>query len=73
LSSVVVCDGVVSVLEDGATTCSTGWLTQLASIPFDASQIDPQVATAMFGGGFALFIVPWSAGWGARQLLKRLR
>jgi hypothetical protein len=69
----IVCDGDITVLGDGSTTCSTGWITQVSTIPFDHSQIDPAVATAMFGAGFALFIVPWATAWGASQLLKLLR
>ena len=73
MPSVIVCDGVISVLADGSTSCSTGWSTQVATVPFDASQIDPAVATALFGGGFALFIVPWATAWGLFQLLRLLR
>lgn len=73
MASVIVCDGVVSVLSGGATSCSTGWFTQVVIVPFDVSQIDPQVATAMFGAGFSLFITPWAAAWGFSQLLKLLR
>ena len=42
-------------------------------IPFELSQIDPSVATAMFGAGFGLFITPWATAWGFSQLLKLLR
>jgi len=73
LASVVVCEGVVSVLPDGSTTCSTGWATQLASIPFDISQIDPTIVAAMFGGGFVLFSTPWAVAWGGKQLLHLLK
>jgi hypothetical protein len=69
----ITCKGVVSVLTDGSPTCSTGWVTQVASVPFDLSQIDPSVATAMYGAGFALFITPWATAWGLSQLLKLLR
>jgi len=69
----LACEGVISEGQEGAATCSTGWISQLSSIPFDASQIDPLIATAMFGGGFALFIIPWAAAWGVSQILKLLR
>lgn len=69
----IICSGVVSTLSNGAATCSTGWMTQLSSLPFDVSQIDPVVATALFGGGFALAIVPWSVAWGFSQLFKLVR
>ena len=69
----LTCSGVVSELPDGSPLCSTGWSTQISPIPFDVSQIDPSVATAVFGAGFGLFIVPWAAAWGVSQILKLLR
>ncbi len=73
MSYVLVCEGAVSVNSDGSPTCSTGWQVNAHVAQFDASQIDPAVATAMFGGGFALFIVPWAAAWGISQILRLLR
>jgi len=69
----IVCEGVISQIADGSATCSTGWVSQVASIPFEISQIDPSVATTMFGAGFALLITPWGVAWGFSQLLKLLR
>lgn len=69
----LVCDGVISESSEGFATCSIGWSTQVASVPFEISQIDPSVATAMFGAGFALFIVPWASAWGVKQMLSLLR
>ena len=68
-----VCEGVIGQAVDGALTCSTGWASQVASIPFDATQIDPAVATGLFGAGFALFIVPWATAWGVNQMFRLLR
>jgi len=73
VSVVVVCGDAVSVNSDGSPVCPTGWLTQIATVPFDVSQINPEVATAMFGAGFALFITPWAAAWGVTQILKLVR
>ena len=73
MAIMAVCEGVISESVEGAATCSTGWVTQVASVPFDASQIDPTVATALFGAGFGLFIVPWAAAWGVSQILRLLR
>ncbi|MEY8199722.1 MAG: hypothetical protein RPS47_10825 [Colwellia sp.] len=73
MASMIVCSGVISSLPDGSTSCSTGWELQVASLPFELSQIDPSVATAMFGAGFGLFITPWATAWGFSQLLKLLR
>lgn len=73
MALMLVCEGTISQTAEGAATCSTGWATQVATVPFDVSQIDPAVATAMFGAGFALFIVPWAAAWGVSQMFKLLR
>lgn len=69
----LVCAGTINQTSEGAATCSTGWVTQVALVPFDLSQIDPSIATAMFGAGFSLFIVPWAAAWGVSQIFKILR
>lgn len=73
MANTIICNGVISLLPDGSTSCSTGWETQLVTLPFELSQIDPSVATAMFGAGFGLFITPWATAWGFSQLLKLLR
>lgn len=73
ISSMAVCSGVISQTAEGFPTCSTGWTAQASSIPFDLSQIDPSVATAMFSAGFGLFIVPWATAWGISQILKLMR
>jgi hypothetical protein len=69
----IVCEGVVTIARNGTARCPSGWLTQASVAPFDLSQIDPVVATAMFGAGFALLITPWATAWGFYQLLKLLR
>lgn len=73
MPATIVCNGELSLLADGSPTCSTGWEQAPAPVPFDLSQIDPAVATAMFGAGFALYITPWAVAWGFSQLLKLLR
>ncbi|VUD46396.1 hypothetical protein TDB9533_00815 [Thalassocella blandensis] len=70
MATTLVCDGTVTQTSDGLPLCSTGWMTQLASVPFDISQVDPGVASAFFAGGFALLIIPWSVAWGFRQMFK---
>jgi hypothetical protein len=69
----IVCNGVVNLANNGTARCPSGWLIQQSTAPFDISQIDPSVATAMFGSGFVLFITPWATAWGFSQLLKLLR
>lgn len=69
----LVCDGLIEVTSEGAAVCSTGWLTQMSVPPFDISQIDPAVVTAMFGAGFILCIPPWVAAFGISKIIKMLR
>lgn len=69
----IVCAGTVEINIDGAATCSTGWMTQVASVPFDASSIDPSVVAAMFGAGFLLFFTPWAFAFGISKLIHSVR
>lgn len=72
-SSQLICPGSISFDFDGNPICESGWLTQIALVPFDISQIDPVVATAFFGAGFALPIAPWAASIGVKYLLSLIR
>ena len=67
------CSSSITQTNDGIAICQSGWTATVATIPFELNQIDPSVATAMFGAGFGLFIAPWAAAWGFSQLLKLLR
>lgn len=53
--------------------CSTGWIEVASVPPFDSSQIDPVVVTALIGAGFLLYLTPWAAAYGFSSLLKLLR
>jgi len=68
-----ICDVAPTILSDGSLSCASGWVSQVATTPFEFTQIDPIVATALFAGGFALNIVPWAATYGLSQLLKCIR
>lgn len=70
MSVTLVCSGTVTQNTEGAAICSTGWSVQPTVVPFDLAQIDPAVATAMFGSGFSLLIIPWATAWGLSQLFK---
>ena len=69
----VVCAGSITEDATGAAICSTGWVQQVATVPFHVTDIDPSVATAMFTGGFILVITPWAVAWGLSKLLAFLR
>jgi hypothetical protein len=40
---------------------------------FSTTQIDPVYATQFFGAGFVLFVVPFFAAWGVKQLLNLVK
>lgn len=69
----IVCDGTIELTAEGAATCSTGWMTQVAVPPFDPSSINPEVVAAMFGAGFLLYFTPWATAWGFSVLIKFVR
>lgn len=69
----IVCAGTVEVNVDGAATCSTGWMTQLSSVPFDASAIDPSIVAQLFGAGFLLYFTPWAFAFGISKLIHSVR
>lgn len=68
----LICNGEITQAVDSFPVCSTGWVAQLASLPFDLSQIDPVIATQLFGGGFFLTVPVWAVSWGFGQLLKSI-
>jgi hypothetical protein len=72
MSKIIVCEGDITIV-DNSPQCDTGWTQSTHVAPFQITDIDPIVATGMFTTGFALFIVPWAAAWGAKQLLSLLR
>lgn len=72
-STQLICPDLISFDFQGNPICESGWLTQVAMVPFDISQIDPVVATAFFGAGFALPIAPWAASIGVKYLLSLIR
>lgn len=69
----LVCEEEPTLSEVGYPECSTGWVAQVATVPFDASQIDPIVATSLFTGGFILCLTPWAAAYGLKHLLRPVK
>jgi hypothetical protein len=72
MSKILVCAGEITIVNENPR-CDTGWTTSTHVAPFQLTDIDPIVATGIFSTGFALFIVPWAAAWGAKQLLSLLK
>lgn len=70
--NMLICEGSITQ-SSGDLICSTGWITQLASLPFDASQIDPLLATSLLTGGFLISLVPFATAFGISSLLKAIR
>ena len=76
MSYMLVCEDVPSTDSTGAVWCGdtgTEWYTQVATTPFDTSQIDATTATYLFGSGMFLCIGPVSAAFGASMLLNAIR
>jgi hypothetical protein len=69
----ISCQTAITQTTQGLAQCSSGWIATPATIPFDLSQISPEVATTLFGAGFALFLTPWLAAFGFSQLLKMIK
>lgn len=69
----LICSDVVTLTAEGAPLCASGWLTQAAVVPFDVSQILPEVAAQYFVGGFILCLTPWAAAMGVRHLLRLIQ
>jgi len=59
-------DGVWEFTPYSSYGSSTG-------VPFDASQIDPEICTQLFGAGLMLYLTPWAAVWGLKQIVKAIR
>lgn len=66
-----IVDGVAVALS--MPHCPSGWIQVAHVAPFDSSQIDPSVVTALIGAGFLLYLTPWAAAYGFSTLLKMMR
>lgn len=55
--------------------CSEVWqvIDYSQVVPFDPSQLDPQLLAVMFAGGFFVLVPVWAACQGVRLLLQFLR
>lgn len=69
---VPICDGRLSFSRNNVPQCDN-WIVTTVESDFQIADIDPSVATAMFTGGFLLFLTPWAVAWGYSQLLKLVR
>ncbi len=69
----IVCEGTITQSSEGFATCSTGWLVQLASVPFDYSQLQPETVMTVFTAGFVLYLTGWAVAFGAAQMLNVIR
>jgi hypothetical protein len=69
----VKCDGTWITRFDGYPFCEGDLVFEEAFIPFDISQIDPELATMLFTGGVFLTFTPWITALGFSFLLKMIR
>lgn len=68
-----VCPVEITLDRSGEPQCSGQWQQQIVVAPFDPSEIQPDVAFSLFMGGFLIFLTPWAAAFGARQILNMIR
>ena len=73
MKKVPVCEGDIVLEANNSLSCTTGWESQAYIVPFDFSQIDPQLAMYMFGVGFFLPLLPISAAFGVKKILSLIR
>lgn len=69
----LVCQGTVSMLADGAPSCSGMWMLYPMPEPFNVDTLDIPALVKAFAGGFTVCAVPICAGIGARALLNAIR
>ncbi|TBU73715.1 hypothetical protein DNK10_17780 [Pseudomonas daroniae] len=69
----LVCQGTVSVLADGAPTCSGLWMLVQMPEPFNVETLDFSALGKAFAVGFTVCAVPAAAGIAARALLDAIR
>jgi hypothetical protein len=69
----LVCQGAVSVLPDGAPTCSGIWALVQVPATFSFEQLDPAMVTASFMAGFVIVGTCWFAGKCFSTLLSLIR
>jgi hypothetical protein len=69
----IMCESELNTALEFANACETGWVQTVAFLPFHISQIEPIVATELFGAGFTLFAIPWAAGFSVVQIFKLLK
>lgn len=69
----LVCQGTVSVLADGAPSCSGMWMLYPMPEPFNVETLDFTALAKAFAAGFTVSAVPICVGIGARVLLDAIR
>jgi hypothetical protein len=70
---IAFCDGDFSERFDGTISCDGNWIFEAAYVPFDVTQIDPELATMLFTGGVFLTFTPWITAVGFSYILKMIR
>lgn len=69
----LVCQGTVSILADGAPSCSGMWMLYPMPEPFNVETLDVPALVKAFAAGFTVCAVPISVGLGAKALLNAIR
>jgi len=71
-SGALICEGTVTIANDGAPLCSGMWQLMALPQPFDPSQLQLAELAQLFGYGFSLVGVCCCIGIGGRLLLNAI-
>lgn len=71
--NVLTCSDEITLDASGNPECVSGWTQQIHVLPFDTSQITPELVMSVFGAGFTLFAIPYLTTIGARWMLSLLK
>jgi hypothetical protein len=68
-----ICSIDFVVNKKGVMSCKGELTNQVAQIPFDWSQVDPQMLSLLFMGGCFMAIPAYAAAFGGRALVNAIK
>lgn len=69
----LLCSTDITLDELGNPECSGGWVQQVYTLPFEISQLTPELVLGAFTGGFVMFATPYVAAVGIKQIISFLK
>lgn len=71
MADLIICEGIVTLDNQGDPECSTGWVAIEYVPPFNpATDLDPVEIAGFVGAGFFVLLPLWVAVYGGRALLN---